>query len=178
MKIIFEMDVKEKWKKVKDYPYKVSNFGRVKRIKKGMGATVGKILKPGVDRYGYLIVRLYRNRKGKTIKIHKLVTEAFLGPCPRNKQVNHKDGNKQNPYLDNLEYVTPSENMKHSFKLGLQNHKGENNPKSRLKEKDVLKIRRLHRIEKYTQEKISKIFNISFQHVSDIVKNKYWKHIL
>lgn len=69
-----------------------------------------------VDRCGYHEVIL----NGKQYRVHRLVAEAFI-PNPNNLPcVNHKDGNKQNNSVDNLEWVTYSENTIHSFKTGLQ----------------------------------------------------------
>lgn len=180
MNIIFEMDVKEEkeeWKKVKNYPYKVSNFGRVKRIKSGPSTYVGKILKPQINTYGYLCVRLWKDGKGKTKKIHKLVSEAFIGPCPENKEVNHIDGDKKNPRVDNLEYVTVLGNRKHAYKIGLRNDKGENNGMSKLDREDILKIRKLHKTGNYIQEEIAKKFSVSRTTINFVVNKKAWKHI-
>ena len=99
----------EIWKDVKGYEgvYQVSNFGRVKRV------TTGRILKGGKDKYGYLIVNLYKNSVGSIKTIHRLVAEAFI-PNPENKpQVNHVDENKTNNSLDNLEWMTAKENTNH-----------------------------------------------------------------
>ena len=69
---------------------------------------------------GYLGVRIYKNLKGKTFKIHRLVAQAFI-PNPNNLlQVNHIDGDKENNRVDNLEWCTCEENMKHSYKIGLR----------------------------------------------------------
>lgn len=101
--------MEEIWKDVEGYEglYQVSNFGRVKRV------TTGRILKGGKDKYGYLIVNLYKNSVGSIKTIHRLVAEAFI-PNPENKpQVNHVDENKTNNSLDNLEWMTAKENTNH-----------------------------------------------------------------
>lgn len=171
------MDVKEIWKKIKKLPYEISNYGKIRRAESYNSTYVGKVLKQSLDRDGYLKVILYKNGKMKTIKIHRLVAEAFLGPCPDGKEVNHIDGNKENPHVDNLEYVTKSENSKHAFKLGLQDNKGEKHPSNKLKEKDVLKIRRIYKTGNYYQRELAKNFNCSQAHISEIINNKRWKHI-
>lgn len=75
-----------------------------------------KQLKPYINSSGYLMVSLSNRKK---LCIHKLLAVHFI-PNPENKkQVNHKDGNKLNNTLDNLEWTTPSENMKHAFENGL-----------------------------------------------------------
>ncbi len=176
MKVVFEMDVKEEWKKIKGYPYRISNFGRVKRIGEGCGAHVGKILKPGITR-GYLRVGLCKNNKVKFFHVHKLVAETFIGSCPKGKEVNHKDGDKENPYINNLEYVTRSQNMKHAFKLGLQDIKGEKNSQSKLTKKDIKKIRALYKTGNYIQKEIAKIFKVSRENINLIVNNKIWSHV-
>jgi ribosomal protein S25 len=55
----------------------------------------------------------------KSPGIHQLVTAAFLGPCPEGKQVNHKNGNKRDNRVENLEYLTPDENKAHAKRTGL-----------------------------------------------------------
>lgn len=172
------MDTKEKWKKTRNYPnYAVSNLGRVRRNKPGINTHVGKILKPYLTIHGYLCVMLYINKKRKVVTVHKLVTEAFIGPRPKNREVNHKDGIKTNNCWLNLEYTTKSENMKHAYKLGLMNRKGENHGRAKLKEKDVLKIRRLYKTGKYVQRELAEMFNIGIKSISDITLYKGWRHI-
>lgn len=74
-----------------------------------------KKLKPNCD-YGYCILRLTIEGKAVTKKLHRLVAEVFI-PNPENKpQVNHKDGDKNNNKLENLEWMTDSENKKHAIK--------------------------------------------------------------
>ena len=177
-KIIFEMDIKEEWIKVKNYPaYKISNFGRVKRVEAGLGTYVGRILKLQVDTNGYLQIGLYKNKKAKRFYVHRLVAEAFIGPCPKGKEVNHIDGIKSNNEAWNLEYATRLENIKHAEKLGLRNIKGEKNPLNKLKKNDVKKIRRLYETGDYFQREIAKKFNVTIAAVSLVVNNKRWGHI-
>lgn len=100
----------EIWKLVADYPnYSVSNYGRVRNNK------TGYILKPLEVGFGYVVVELCNKNGPKSKKIHRLVAEAFLPNPDKKPQVNHIDGNKKNNRLDNLEWVTASENMKHSY---------------------------------------------------------------
>lgn len=99
--------------------YEVSELGRVRRIRKAGGAATGRVLRPCSGATGYLQVGLSVRRKYTTRMVHVLVARAFLGPAPVGKEVNHKDGDKRNPALSNLEYVTRSENIRHSYALGL-----------------------------------------------------------
>ena len=103
------------WKDVEGYEglYLVSNDGRVK------GTKSKKVLKFSYSYNGYRRVKLYRGAKGKTFMVHRLVANAFV-LNPQNKpQVNHIDGNKQNNTVDNLEWVTQTENLVHAVRLGL-----------------------------------------------------------
>jgi hypothetical protein len=92
--------------------YEVSNYGNVRNV------ITKKLLKPRLKR-GYLQVVLYLDGRRKNYNIHRLVALAFMPNKDRSLQVNHKDGNKQNNKLANLEWVTVSENLKHAFKTGL-----------------------------------------------------------
>lgn len=88
------------------------------------GHIIGKRGKPmigHIDRCGYREVLLSENGKTKNYLVHRLIAETFIAN-PENKPfVNHKDGNKQNNSIENLEWCTRSENAKHSYKNGLQN---------------------------------------------------------
>lgn len=113
----------EIWKDVVGYEklYQVSNLGRVRSCthevvyKNGTIHThVGKILSLAVNKSGYLQINLYRNGHQKVCLVHRLVAEAFL-PNPDNLPcVNHKDENRSNSNVDNLEWCTHEYNSKYS----------------------------------------------------------------
>lgn len=103
------------WKPVVGYEglYEVSNHGQVKNVK------TQKVLSPR-NSTRYPLVALFDKGKRKDFKVHRLVAKSFL-PNPENKpQVNHKDGNKSNNHLLNLEWCTNSENQKHAYQTGLR----------------------------------------------------------
>lgn len=99
---------------IKDYPeYYVTDTGDVYSRKSNNGKVIK--LKPQKTWKGYLRVHLRNNNGPRHKPIHRLVAEAFI-PNPDNKpEVNHKDGNKKNNYVGNLEWCTGSENMRHAF---------------------------------------------------------------
>jgi len=69
---------------------------------------------------GYMKVALCKNGKGHTFLVHTLVAMSWIGPKENGMQINHKDGNKTNNSIDNLEYVTHAENIRHSWEIGLR----------------------------------------------------------
>lgn len=112
--------MKEIWKKVplQDFPdYEISNYGKVRR-----GSRLRKNL---VQNSGYYSVDLFNHCKMKHFLVHRLVAMAFIPTDDLNLDVNHKDGNKKNNYVDNLEWVTRSQNLKHAYKLGLKGEPSE-----------------------------------------------------
>lgn len=114
---------KEIWKNVKEFNglYEVSSDGRMKSYKR---YKEGKILKLSKYSNGYLFVKLspmntHRGEYKKAYSVHRLVAETFI-PNPNNYPcVNHKDGNKQNNNVDNLEWCTYSYNLKHAIEIGV-----------------------------------------------------------
>lgn len=97
-----------KWKKIEGYDYYVSNTGSVKRN--------NKILK-GTERNGYPSIGLYKKSRYKFEYVHRLVAKLFI-PNPKNKEfVNHKDGNRKNNNVKNIEWCTRKENEQHAFRV-------------------------------------------------------------
>ena len=118
--------MQEIWKDVKGYEglYQVSNLGRIKSISYFNRANKktyprNKILKPLINDKGYLRVDLRKNNKSKKVRIHRIAAEHFIPNPYHFSEVNHIDGNKQNNCVNNLEWCTHSQNMKHAVKLGL-----------------------------------------------------------
>jgi hypothetical protein len=102
-----------KWKDIKGYEglYQVSNSGEIKSFKR----VPEKILKLSNDKDGYLQVQLCKNGKKKTYRVHALVAGAFIDNPYNKTEINHKDYNVKNNNVDNLEYVSHIENIKHSI---------------------------------------------------------------
>ena len=101
--------MKEIWKNIKGYEglYQVSNLGRVKSLerKDNLGRKVNeKILKNRNATHGYIAVILSKDSNKKTYRVHRLVAEAFIPNPNKYLEVNHKDENKSNNRIDNLEW--------------------------------------------------------------------------
>ena len=121
---------KEVWKDIKikknskfydfEGTYQISNYGAVKNIK------INKLLTPLIDKNGYIIYSLVKNKKSSLFKAHRLVAETFIQNVENKPQVNHKDGNKKNNYVENLEWVTNGENSKHAWETKLKTKKYRN----------------------------------------------------
>lgn len=105
----------EIWKDIPECStYQASTFGRIRNKE------TGKVLKPCISERGYEMLHLRYDSKSHTRYVHKLVAETFL-PNPENKpEVNHEDGVKTNNRVDNLSWVTHSENNLHAYRVGLK----------------------------------------------------------
>lgn len=100
--------------------YEVSSLGRVRRPIPYRRRGKNRIIARYVNNLGYVTAHLSGEGKIRVIQVHRLVAGAFLGKWDGVKEVNHIDGNKQNNKVENLEYVTASENNKHAFRIGLR----------------------------------------------------------
>ena len=105
----------EVFKPIENYEglYAISNMGNVKSF------ISNKILKACTDNQGYSIVTLCKDKVHRTKTIHRLVAIAFIPNLELKKQVNHKDGIKQNNNVNNLEWATSKENILHALQKGL-----------------------------------------------------------
>jgi len=107
---------KEKWKDVVGYEglYKVSNYGNI------FSNYSNKILNPNRMKAGYLSFELFKNKKSKRLLVHRLVAFAFIENLLNLPQVNHKDENKSNNVVENLEWNSAKENMNYGTRIERQ----------------------------------------------------------
>ena len=106
--------MEEEWKSIENYPYyEVSNLGNVRSYRdRTVIRNIPHILSPRIDHRGYYFVNLYdANHKMKSIKLHRIVATAFIPNSDNLPQVNHKDENKLNNNVNNLEWCTSKYNV-------------------------------------------------------------------
>ena len=165
----------ELWIPVKDYEgyYEISNFGKLMSLNyKGNGYK--KILKTNINDNGYEQVRLNLEKVGKNKKIHRLVAEAFIDNPENKRCVNHKDGNKCNNNLINLEWCTHSENTLHAFKNNIAKAlRGENSYNSKLNNKCVVEVYKSVK----SHRKLAKEYGVTKSCITSIKAKKTWKEI-
>lgn len=173
---------KEVWKSIKGYEgvYEVSSLGGIRSLTRYVEVgsysriSYGKVIGQFEDKDGYMIAQLSKDGKGKTIRVHSLVADAFLKKEDGRDEVNHIDSNKKNNSFDNLEYCNRSENMIHYYESGHANKLyGESNPNSKLKDSDIDEIKRLLGTGLY-QKEIAYMFGVSQSTISLIKKGSIW----
>ena len=162
----------EIWKDLPNYvgKYSISNLGRIRSLM--LGAKKNCILTPTVHRQGYLRIKLYDK---KTFLIHRLVAETFI-PNNDNKQtVNHINGVKSDNRVQNLEWATISENIRHAFKTGLNNPNNRKQPiytkSKKVTDEQVKEIRFLYP-NHLSMKQLSELYEISVAQICRIVNNK------
>lgn len=134
--------MKECWVPIKgfEFLYEISSFGKVRSL------TTGKLIKSFTSKgtRGYVNVYLYNGHNKKvTKKLHRLLAEAFIINPDNKQEVNHIDSNRSNNSLDNLEWVTPKENVRHSWDNNRCTRlKGELNGCSKLTDSEVKEIKK------------------------------------
>lgn len=164
----------EEWKEIEYKGYFISNFGN---FQGRSGKIIKLILNKNTGYYGSCIKPNGRKGKAKSLKIHRLVAEAFI-PNPKNlPQVNHKDGNKLNNHVSNLEWCTNQDNHLHAHRIGLQcNKKGYEHAHSKLTKEEVLYIRQVYipKDKNFGCRVLAKRFNISHCRLSEIINKKVY----
>ena len=166
----------EVWKTIPGFEdYSVSTKGQVRRDTPGPGTYPGKIMKPSISQKGYLQIKL----KKKIKRIHRLVAISFL-PNPDNlPEVDHIDENKKNNNVNNIEWVTPCENIRRSYRTGSRDHMiAENSPSNVLTEIQVLEIKKLLEKEEFSQRKLAKKFGVHHSTIRKIINGKSWAHVI
>lgn len=177
MKVLLFSDLHghaEEWKYIPSYgDYEVSSFGRIRSLKRG----TPRIMKLHTRiRDGYSEIGLRDGQSKTTFKVHRIVAVAFLGDS--DLQIDHKDGNKLNNRVDNLEYVTALENIRRSFDLGLSTNShlvGEKHHSAILTEEGVKQIWKMKG--KTSGRELAKQFGVTPSSISDIHRGRTWVHV-
>jgi NUMOD4 motif-containing protein/HNH endonuclease len=197
VKGVFYFGVKtmEIWKDIPEYEglYQVSNMGRVKSLDRWITQKysrekgyynrlmLGKIINPFSDKNGYQYVSLSKDNKVKRGCVHYLVLKTFIGERPSSYDCNHLNGQKNDNRLENLEYCTKSDNLKHSYRVLNRKHRkypiGNQHHKAKLTDSDVINIRQLYSSEIHTQKELAQIFGVTQTNISIIVRGEGWKHL-
>jgi hypothetical protein len=155
----------ELWRPINNYEgiYEISNTGKVKSLKTGK-------LRKFSNSTKYLQVTLCKNGNSEYKWVHRLVAEHFIENTNNYPIVNHKDGNKLNNNVDNLEFCTAAENNKHAGVLNLKPI-GTKHTNSNFSKEDLLKIKNLHS-DGLTHREIAKIFKVNKTSITNYLSGK------
>lgn len=196
---VFDLD-DEVWLDIKGWEdgYQVSNFGRVRtktrEVLRNTKTGVSKLTKRGVvkivhnDSRGYPTVQLSFQKTKATKRVHRLVAEHFLVPpsqglvdaCRRHGKVfvNHIDGDKLNPNVENLEWCNQTHNCYHAITDEIKEKlSGESSYNAKLSKDEVLSIVEMYRGGGYSQQTLADMFGIKQITVSNILTGKSWSSV-
>lgn len=156
--------------------YEISSYGRLKSNKRNPS----KILKTRMSHDGYIWYSLRISGVSKTKRANRLVAEAFIENPYQKPTVNHIDGNKLNNHVENLEWSTTNEQMKHAYKIGLKKPmRGTLHPKSLLSEDEVKEIRRLYKAhdKEFGMIPLSIKYGVSTSTIDKCVNKRSYKNV-
>lgn len=170
----------ELWRKIPGYEssYEASNLGR---IKSNLGLK-DRIMKQSLKKMGYFHVDLYKKGVPYTTSVHRIVALTFIENKEEKEQVNHKNGVKTDNRVENLEWCSREENIKHAF-INKLNHRGERIRQSILKEHQVKEIRAKykpptgHYGNGRSQRSLAKEYGVNQGTIWNILNNKTWCHV-
>ena len=168
--------MREIWHDIKGFEgvYAVSNLGRLRRINGPQKRKYPFVCKLQYDKNGYHIYRLSYHPKERTVKIHRLVAEYFLGFS--DLTVNHKNGKKDDNRVANLEWLSNADNRAHAQQNGLI-PRGERVGNSKLSESDVLRIRAAYLTGGATHQQLADQFGIGRKAITKIINRQRWRHV-
>lgn len=137
-----------------------------------------------VTKYGYVVTVLYKSDggrypKGRKIFVHRLVAQAFIPRVEGKNFVNHRDGNKRNNCVNNLEWCTYQENTVHAFKTGLRvAPAGGQHGMAKLTDSIVLEARELFKEGGHTKASLARKYGVTKTTMGKIINGQNWKHLL
>ncbi|CQR03437.1 TPA: NUMOD4 motif-containing HNH endonuclease [Yersinia enterocolitica] len=151
--------------------YAVTADGRIyshSRVNALGGLTKGRWLRPGKGGRGYLVVNLCSGGVTKTHSLHRLVAKAYIPNPERAAEVNHINGDKTDNRVENLEWVTSSENKAHAYKYGLYKT-GEGHSRAKLTDADILSI---CSSEEFSPQELAVIYGVDRSYISYLRRGK------
>lgn len=157
--------------------YRVSSQGRIMGMR-------GKLLKSRLNEDGYAVVTIGIGKKRTAEAIHRIVARVFIEKPDNNAkyEVNHKDCNRENNCVENLEWVTHQQNIKHSYKANREAQyvarDGIKNGRATFNDEEILSIRKLYNESGYSIADLAKLFHSKDSTIGNIVHNQTWKHLL
>ncbi len=163
----------EEWRYIPEFfgLYEASSQGRIRSLRSNT------VMAHCIDPYGYPRISIKVFGTCRSRSVHRMVAAAFLGD-PEGRQVNHKDANKQNNIVDNLEYVTNDENIAHGVRLGLF-PKGAANAAAKLTDSLVNEIRKAYVFGSHAAgtRALARKFGMSQYAIQCVVSGKSWTHL-
>lgn len=169
------LQINEIWRAIPTYlgQYEASNLGRIRRIPHKTSRKYGfMIMTQKKDKNGYMRTGLKQNSH----TVHRLVALAFLENKENKPQINHKNSIRHDNCVENLEWCTSGENMRHAIAAGRKpSLKGQRHGSAILKDADIPKIRQMLKYEKIC--KVAKIFGVGRNVIGEIGRGITWKHI-
>ena len=129
----------------------------------------GHFLKPCKNSRGYMQIKLYKDGISAILSIHRLLANSYLKTMVGKDFVNHKNGIKNDNRLENLEWVSSSDNAIHAYRKKLW--------KSKITDQDAIDIRRLYSMKELSTYELSKKYNLSRRYIQQIVSGKRKQHI-
>ena len=136
-----------------------------------------KRMKIFVNNSGYECLVLNTGKNRKRFLVHRLIALNYIPNLQGLKEVNHRNGIKRDNRVENLEWVSSSQNKQHAIKLGLMNNKGSNHGLSKLTERKVKTIKRLLKERKISQAEIARRYKVTPMTIVDIKYGVTWIHV-
>jgi hypothetical protein len=168
----------ETWNRSPSFPdYEISSEGRVRRLTSRTSTRAGRIIKAILHYRGYLQHGLAKDRKTVTVRLNRLVCEAFHGKCPsRQHEAAHLDGDRSNNRASNLRWATKLENEADKDRH-VNRPRGTAMRNAKLTEDVVAEIRRLAQSKSFNVKETAARLGVSKGNIRHVVKGRSWPHV-